>query len=78
VNNWRRLGFSTDDVRPPGSDRLIDAVVAHGTPDSVAARLAEHLQAGADHVTIQVLGGWERLLPTLTELAGPLGLATRG
>ncbi|HEU4359875.1 MAG TPA: LLM class F420-dependent oxidoreductase [Mycobacterium sp.] len=74
VNNWRRLGFSADDVRPPGSDRLIDAVVAHGTVDAVTARLAEHLQAGADHVTIQVLGGWKQLLPTLTELAGPLGL----
>ncbi|HEX7321318.1 MAG TPA: LLM class F420-dependent oxidoreductase [Mycobacterium sp.] len=74
VNNWRRLGFGDDDVRPPGSDRLIDAVVAHGTPDAVAARLAQHLRAGADHVTIQVLGGWKRLLPALAELAGPLGL----
>jgi probable F420-dependent oxidoreductase len=74
VNNWRRLGFSDRDVRAPGSDRLIDAVVAHGTADAVAARLGEHLEAGADQVTIQVLGGWEKLLPTLTELAGPLGL----
>ena len=32
VNNWLRLGFSEDDVRKPGSDRLIDAVVAYGTP----------------------------------------------
>ncbi|MGH3596390.1 MAG: LLM class F420-dependent oxidoreductase, partial [Mycobacterium sp.] len=78
VNNWRRLGFSEEDVRPPGGDRLIDAVVAYGTPDAVAARLAEHLQAGADQVTIQVLGGWKRLLPTLTELAEPLGLTPRG
>lgn len=77
VNNWRRLGFGDDDVRPPGSDRLIDAVVAHGSADAVAARLGEHLAAGADHVTIQVLGGWKKLLPTLTELAGPLGLAPR-
>ncbi|MBS9535630.1 LLM class F420-dependent oxidoreductase [Mycobacterium sp. M1] len=74
VNNWRRLGFGDDDVAAPGSDRLIDAVIAHGTPDSVAARLGEHLSAGADHVTIQVLGGWKALLPTLTELAEPLGL----
>lgn len=74
VNNWRRLGFSDRDVRAPGSDRLIDAVVAHGAADAVAARLGDHLAAGADHVTIQVLGGWEKLLPTLTELAGPLGL----
>ncbi|OHU99959.1 LLM class F420-dependent oxidoreductase [Mycobacterium talmoniae] len=76
VNNWKRLGFTDADVREPGSDRLIDGVVAHGTADAVAARLGEHLGAGADHVAIQVLGGWDKLLPTLTELAGPLGLAT--
>jgi probable F420-dependent oxidoreductase len=76
VNNWLRLGFSEDDVRKPGSDRLIDAVVAYGTPEAIVRRLNEHLEAGADHVAIQVLGGWtdETLLPALSELAGPLGL----
>ena len=74
VNNWRRLGFTTDDVARPGSDKLIDAVVAHGTPEMIAARLHEHLDAGADHVAVQVLGGPDTLLPTLAELAGPLGL----
>lgn len=74
LNNWRRLGFTEDDIAKPGSDRLIDAVVAHGTADAVAARLHQHLDAGADHVAIQVLGGWDKLVPTLTELAGPLGL----
>ncbi len=76
VNNWLRLGFTQDDVRRPGSDRLIDAVVAHGTPEAIARRLNEHCAAGADHVAIQVLGGWneETLLPALRELAGPLGL----
>jgi probable F420-dependent oxidoreductase len=74
VNNWRRLGFTERDVAKPGSDKLIDSVVAYGTPEAIAARLNEHLEAGADHVAIQVLGGSETLLPTLTELAGPLGL----
>ena len=37
VNNWLRLGFSEDDVRKPGSDRLIDAVVAYGTPEAIVA-----------------------------------------
>jgi probable F420-dependent oxidoreductase len=78
LNNWKRLGFTDDDIAKPGSDKLIDAVVAHGTPDAVAARLNEHLDAGADHVSIQVLGGADALLPTLTELAGPLGLEPRG
>jgi probable F420-dependent oxidoreductase len=77
VNNWRRLGFTENDVRKPGSDKLIDAVVAYGTPATIAARLDEHLKAGADHVAIQVLGGGpqDKLLAALSELAGPLGLA---
>ncbi len=76
VNNWLRLGFTEADVRKPGSDRLIDAVVAYGTPEAIAKRLGEHLEAGADHVAIQVLGGYDEdtLLPALSELAGPLGV----
>lgn len=76
VNNWLRLGFTENDVRAPGSDRLIDAVVAYGTPEAIVKRLGEHLDAGADHVAIQVLGGYDEatLLPALKELAGPLGL----
>jgi probable F420-dependent oxidoreductase len=77
-NSWKRLGFTEDDFAKPGSDRLIDAVVAHGTPDDIASRLNEHLEAGADHVAIQVLGGWDALLLTLEELAGPLGLTSKG
>lgn len=74
LNNWKRLGFTDEDLAKPGSDKLIDAVVAHGTPEAIAARLEEHHGSGADHVTIQVLGGPDKLVPTLTELAGPLGL----
>lgn len=74
VNNWKRLGFTDEDVAEPGSDKLIDAVVAHGTAEAVAARLEEHHERGADHVAIQVLGGPDKLIPTLKELAGPLGL----
>jgi probable F420-dependent oxidoreductase len=72
--NFKRLGFSDDDVAHPGSDRLVDAVVAHGTADAIAARLKQHLDAGADHVPVQVLTSPENLVPALTELAGPLGL----
>jgi probable F420-dependent oxidoreductase len=77
VNNWLRMGFTQDDVGKPGSDRLIDAVVAYGTLEAIAQRLIEHREAGADHVAIQVLGGWneETLLPALSELTGPLGLS---
>jgi probable F420-dependent oxidoreductase len=75
LNSWKRLGFTDADIAKPGSDKLIDAVVAHGTPEAIAARLTEHLDAGADHVAIQVLGGKDALLPTLADLAGPLGLS---
>ena len=75
VSNWKRLGFTDADLTRPGSDKFIDALVAYGTPDDIAKRLDDHLRAGADQVVIQVLGGPDRLLPTLAELAGPLGLS---
>ena len=76
VNNWLRLGFTQADVRKPGGDELIDAVVAHGTEQDVAGRLNEHLAAGADHVAVQVLGAQDEqsLLTALRELAPALGL----
>jgi probable F420-dependent oxidoreductase len=74
VNNWKRLGFTDADVARPGSDALVDAVVAYGTTDAIAARLKQHLDAGADHVPVQVLTGPDKLVPALAELAGPLGL----
>lgn len=78
VTNWKRLGFTEEDLVRPGSDRFIDAVVAYGSPDQIAARLTEHLAAGADHVAVQVLGGPGEFLSTLEELAGPLGLSQQG
>lgn len=74
-NNFTRLGFTDEDLAKPGSDRFIDAVVAYGTVDAVAARLKQHLDAGADHVPVQVLTSSDKLVPALAELAGPLGLA---
>ncbi len=73
-NSWKRLGFSEEEVTRPGSDRLVDAVVAYGTLDQIAARLNEHLEAGADHVPVQILTKGENLIAALAELAGPLGL----
>jgi probable F420-dependent oxidoreductase len=73
-NNWKRLGFSEEETTFPGSDRLIDALVAYGSPEAIAARLKEHLDAGADHVPVQVLTKDENLVSALAELAGPLGL----
>ena len=54
TNNWRRLGYTEEDVTGP-SDRLVDGVVAWGDVDTIAARVRQHLDAGADHVCVQVL-----------------------
>jgi probable F420-dependent oxidoreductase len=74
LNNFKRLGFTDEDLARPGSDRFVDAVVAHGTTGAIAARLKEHLDAGADHVPVQVLTSADKVVPALAELAGPLGL----
>ena len=74
VNNWRRFGFTDDDVSGAGSDRLVDAIVAWGDEAAIARRVRQHLDAGADHVCVQVatgtrgempLAGWRRLAPAL-------------
>jgi probable F420-dependent oxidoreductase len=57
TNNLRRLGFTDADLTEPGSDRLIDALLTHGDPATVAAGIRAHLDAGADHVGIAVMAG---------------------
>ncbi|MBM3718020.1 MAG: LLM class F420-dependent oxidoreductase [Actinobacteria bacterium] len=54
-NNLRRLGFTEEDWENGGSDRLVDAIVAWGSDDKIAARVGEHHAQGADHVCVQVL-----------------------
>jgi probable F420-dependent oxidoreductase len=75
-NSWLRLGFTEDDLAGGGSDRLVDAVVFHGTPAAVAARLAEHLDAGADQVAVQLVAGepGEPIADGFARLAAELGL----
>lgn len=73
-NNLRRMGRTEADVAGQGSDALIDAVIAWGDEDAIASRVRQHIEAGADHVCIQVLTGdpadvglddLARLLPAL-------------
>lgn len=72
VNNLLRLGHTEEDVNGP-SDRLVDAVVGWGDAETVVRRVREHLDAGADHVSVQVLTEDGSLaLPALRELAPPL------
>jgi len=56
ANKMLQSGFSADDVETV-SDRLVDALVAWGDEDAILRRVDEHLDAGADHVALQVLTG---------------------
>jgi probable F420-dependent oxidoreductase len=56
VGKLRRLGFDDADLTAPGSDKLIDALVSHGTPDDIAASLDRRRLAGADQIVLGVLG----------------------
>ncbi|MEY4339787.1 MAG: hypothetical protein RLZ14_1637 [Actinomycetota bacterium] len=55
TNNLKRLGWSDGDITAGGSDALVDAIVAWGDLDRISARVKAHLDAGADHVCVQVL-----------------------
>jgi probable F420-dependent oxidoreductase len=63
TNNLKRLGWTDDDLADGGSDALVDAIVAWGSIDDVVGRINAHLDAGADHVAIQVLDSDPRALP---------------
>jgi probable F420-dependent oxidoreductase len=74
--SWTRQGFADDDYVRGGSDRLKAAMVVGGE-DAVLRRAREHLDAGADHVCLQVLAedaftvptdDWARLAPVVAEL----------
>jgi len=76
ANNLRRLGWGEADVEGDGSDALIDAVIAWGGVDAIAARVRAHLEAGADHVCVQLraessadpsLDGYRELAAALLE-----------
>ncbi len=75
VNNWRRFGITDDDLLDGGSDRLVDQLVVWGDEATIAERVQEHREAGADHVCVQVLTDdrvgmpldrWRQLAPALT------------
>lgn len=74
TNNLIRHGFTEDDIAGGGSDRLVDAIVGWGDEAAIAARVEEHLAAGADHVCVQVIEpdptalprqAWRTLAPAL-------------
>lgn len=56
VRNLKRLGFTERDIADGGSDKLIDAVIPHGSPEAIADAVRAHFEAGADHVCLQPIG----------------------
>jgi probable F420-dependent oxidoreductase len=70
TNSWREDGFGDDDFADGGSDRLVDALIAWGDAETIAARVRAHHEAGADHVCIQpVIRDLDRALAALRGLA---------
>jgi probable F420-dependent oxidoreductase len=76
-NSLQRFGFGEGDMADGGSDRLVDAIVARGGVEAAVARVQAHLDAGADHVAVQVLtddpasaptGAWQELIAALGDL----------
>ena len=75
--NLQRFGFEESDFADGGNDRLVDTICAWGDVDVIAGRVQAHLDAGADHVAVQVLVGdrfglprkeWAELAPALLAL----------
>lgn len=67
TNNLRRYGFTDDDIRNGGSDRLIDALYLWGDDDHIRDRAAEYHAAGADHLAVQVVRTHPDANPPLPE-----------
>jgi probable F420-dependent oxidoreductase len=75
TNYTKRLldfGFTEADIADGGSDRLIDTVIPHGTPEQISHALDEHFTAGADHVCVQPLGHSEPPVEDYRALANVL------
>lgn len=74
IRAMRPLGYAEEEFVDGGSDRLIDDAYAHGSPEAIAGRIREHLDAGADHVLIYPPFGAERgaQLELLEQLAPAL------
>ncbi|GAA4955275.1 putative F420-dependent oxidoreductase [Nonomuraea thailandensis] len=73
IAKFLRLGYTEADIDGGrGSDRLVDDLVVWGDLDTIARRLHDHLDAGADHVGIQVLEPGGSAMPHWRRLAGAL------
>ena len=78
LSNYRRTleshGFSAAELDDGATDAAVDALAPHGTAAELAAAVQGQLDAGADHVCVQLLPAREDPLPALEALAGELDL----
>ncbi|SFW91701.1 TIGR03620 family F420-dependent LLM class oxidoreductase [Amycolatopsis australiensis] len=66
---WKRLGYTGSDIDGP-SDRFVDDLVLWGDAATIAKRLGEVLDAGADHVLLTPSAStFESTVDVLVELA---------
>lgn len=65
-NMWLAHGFTEADLADGGSDALVDGLVVWGDEARIAARIEDHLQAGADHVCLHVIEPDRARLPRET------------
>ncbi|HWB65836.1 MAG TPA: LLM class F420-dependent oxidoreductase [Mycobacteriales bacterium] len=63
ATNLQRFGFDEAEFADGGNDRLVDTICAWGDVEAIVARVKAHLDAGADHVAVQVLVDDRRGLP---------------
>ena len=54
-NNLHRLGYTEAHVHGAGSDALFNSLIGWGDGDALTARIHGHLEAGADHVAVQIV-----------------------
>jgi probable F420-dependent oxidoreductase len=64
-HHFRAMGFTDDDMRGGGSDRLIDTIIAWGDEGHLRERVAAHRAAGADHVYLIPLSAEGGRLPEM-------------
>lgn len=78
LSNYRRTleahGFSAAELDDGATDAAVDALAPHGTPAELAAAVQAQLDAGADHVCVQMLPQRDDPLPALEALATELAL----
>ena len=77
TGNLRRLGYTDHDIEGAGSDRLLSDVVPNG-PEASVARIHQHLEAGADHVLVQLIGEGGRFAAGDLESLATLTAGLRG